>query len=193
MMKELRQRRNLEKRNFYILDDTLKVEYLSLRKQSKFDLELDKIGFKTNYQSDNTLPGKIMFFIFTILPILYTIGVLISDEKVKIPELGMIWFFCILLNTFNLLKNHQDDIILTGSGSDIYFYRTKPSEKEVKQFIDDIIKISKEYKKTKYAKYNPLISEEQYDSNLLWLKQQKVIDEIEMLHLKEDYRIKKLL
>jgi hypothetical protein len=192
-MKELRQRRNLEKRNFYILDDTLKVEYLSLRKQSKFDLELDKIGFKTNYQSDNTLPGKIMFFIFTILPILYTIGVLISDEKVKIPELGMIWFFCILLNTFNLLKNHQDDIILTGLGSDIYFYRTKPSEKEVKQFIDDIIKISKEYKKTKYAKYNPLISEEQYDSNLLWLKQQKVIDEIEMLDLKEDYRIKKLL
>ncbi len=59
--KEFIQKRGLNCRKFILTNDKIIIETTTYRKIDKYEVKLERLGFDIHYQSDNTLPGKILF------------------------------------------------------------------------------------------------------------------------------------
>ncbi len=192
MNKILEQKQGANLRKYMLKEDKIIVETRSLRKNEKYEIMLDNIGLDKVYKSDSTILGKIFFFFCLAVPIAMTIA-LLAGSQINTGTLVfnyVLWFGFAIVGYF---KKSQDDIYLTGGARALVFFRTIPNEKEVSDFIDDIIAASKKYVKEKYAKVNIDIPQEMFFGRLNLLKEKDIITESEYQEIKKEYELKKLI
>lgn len=188
----LEQKQGANLRKHTLKADRVLVETKSLKKNEKYEVFLDNIGIDKVYKADSTILGKIFFFFCLVMPIAMTIA-LLAGEKIDNGTLivnYVLWFGLAIVGYF---KKSQDDIYLTGGPRSLVFYRTIPNEKEVLDFIDEVIAASKKYVKEKYAKVNVDIPQEMFFGRLNLLKEKEIITESEYQEIKKEWELKKLL
>lgn len=192
MIAALEQKRGFNYRRHTLYEDKVLVEMRSIRKIDRYEIRIDKLGFQTQYQADNTLPGKIFLAVCVVIPTALII-VELAMHNIGLRNLMvncLCWFGLAL---FSLLKQHQDDIYLVGGDKNLVFYRNIPSEEKVLDFIALINRTTKEYIKNKYLTFDPATSDEEYWARLNWLKETELITEEEFEDYKIDLEIKRLL
>jgi hypothetical protein len=192
MIAVLEQKRGFNYRKHTVFDDRVLVEMKTIRKINRYEVKIDKLGFETQYQADNTLPGKIFFIVCIAIPVAMTISELVfGNIGIRNLVINYVCWFSIAL--FNVLKQHQDDIYLVGGEKNLIFYRSVPSEQKVLEFISLVNKTTKEFIKNKYLTFDPATSDEEYWARLNWLKEAEMITEEEFENFKIDLEIKRLL
>ena len=187
------QKRRLSLRRYTLYSDKILVETKTLRKNQKYEIKLDKIGKDIHYQSDSIIIGKIFFYVCLAFPVVLWIIYFIVPEQMDkgVATVNtVIWWFLALLN---ILKQHEDDIYLSGGQNSLVFYRAIPNEETVLDFIHKVINTSRSYLRDKYATVDTNIPEDIFVGRLFWLKEEEIISENEFYELKKEYSIKKLL
>jgi hypothetical protein len=192
MIAVLEQKRGLNYRKYTLFPDKVLVETKSTSKINKYEVRIEKLGFQTQYQADNTLPAKIFLIICIAIPVALTILELLL-HNVGTTTLVVNYVCWCGLALFSILKQHQDDIYLMGGDKNLVFYRNIPSEQKVLEFIDLIIKATKDNIKNKYLTFDPNTPDEEYLARLNWLKETEMITEEEFENYKIDLEIKRLL
>lgn len=189
---EFKQKRGLSERHYILYDDKISVNIKTLSRLINFEVRLDKLGFEKNYQADNPLIGKIVFWFCISIPFVFIIARLFGAQidSATIAINTIIFFF---LAGLNYAKQHQDDIFLTGGSTNINFYRKYPDEKSVLDFIDKVVRAAKKYHKDKLLDPKLKLHPDEYLARTFWLHDNKIIDESEFKKLTEFYEIQRLL
>jgi hypothetical protein len=191
-MIKIDQKKGLETRKFRINDETdnLEVEINSLKHKLKYNIKCINIGNEIEYEAENTIIGK-FFLVVMLLITVFSLGVYFFGNA-KNP--GSYIFSAILwgcLSLFSLLKSNKDDVLITNGSNVVRLFRDKPNEKEVMEFVNQLILMSNEKKKEFYINFD--LDENDFVGNINWLLNMKIIDKIKSEDLKTEYRIKKLL
>ena len=84
MISVLEQKQGFNYRKHTVFEDRVLVEMKSISKIDKYEIRIDKLGFETQYQADNTLPGKIFFVVCIVIPVALTISeILLHNVGIK--------------------------------------------------------------------------------------------------------------
>jgi hypothetical protein len=190
--KEFIQKRGLNCRKFILTNDKIIIETTTYRKIDKYEVKLERLGFDIHYQSDNTLPGKILFM-FTLI---WFVGSILSIIFAGKENTGF-WIFSAIgsafFSVFNFFRQHQDDIFLVGGATNLVLYRDIPNEKLVLEFIDQINLRHKQLLREKYMPFENYTNEEDYIQTLDWLFDKGVISSVERNEYLTKYKTHKLL
>ncbi|GEO08812.1 hypothetical protein [Segetibacter aerophilus] len=192
MIAVLEQKRGFNYRRHTLFADKVLVETKSTSKIDKYEVRIEKLGFQTQYQADNTMPGKIFLVVCILIPVALTISELLL-HNVGMRNLIVNYVCWLGLAIFSIFKQHQDDIYLVGGDKNLVFYRNIPSEQKVLEFIELVIKATKDNIKNKYLTFDPNTPDEEYIARLNWLKETDMITEEELENYKIDLEIKRLL
>lgn len=168
------------------------MEHRTLRKNDKYEVKLDRLGFDIHYQSDNTFAGRIFFGICIVLVVGSVIGVFFTTGTDSNTWIGnaVIWT---LIASFAYFKPHQDDIFLVGGEVNLVFYREIPNEKRVLEFIESVHECRKIYLKEKYSIFDSTTTEQDYYGRINWLRDREIISYSEYVEYKTQFDIQKLL
>lgn len=191
MEKELIQKKRLNLRKYTLLEDRLLIEFKDHNALRKFSVTLEDVGTNIEYHKESkrqyivgaAFLGALIFanFIFFLL------------GKLESAPFWIMAFMLSIMICLTLLKQSKDDIFLTGGKSNLIFYRTKPSEEKVLEFIDHIISTRKAYFISTYTVFDKNTTEDDFYYRLNWLKHIKIISEEEHEDLANGFKIQKLL
>lgn len=191
-MKEIKQRKGFETR-FYRIDpefEYVEVDYKSIKDKLKYKIHLIEVGNEIQYEADNVITGKIFVGLTSLLTLIF-IGVIFfgnpKDPGIYIANV-FIWG---IISLIGFLKPHKDDILIVNGNKLIRLFRTKPNEKKVLEFANNLIKIANEKKKEMLINFD--LNEEQFMGNMQWLLNMKLIDKTELEELKSEYNLKRLI
>ncbi len=95
--------------------------------------------------------------------------------------------FSAFLSIFILTTPVKNEIRLVGGNESLSLLFDKPSEKEVRDFIDEIIRRSKRILLRKYGTIDPDLPEQVMISQLNWLFESEVITKDAFDKLKSEY------
>lgn len=191
MIAVLNQKRGLNYRKHTLFTDKVVVETRSTTKVEKYEIRIEKLGFQIQYQADNTIYRKALLAICVVIPIALTIShFILHNVDARSLIVNYICSFGIAL--FSVLKQHQDDIYLTGGEKTLAFYRNIPQEEKVLEFIALVNKTTKDHIKNKYLTFDPSTPDEEYLARMNWLKENDIISEEECEEYKLDFEIKRL-
>ena len=191
-MNQIRQKRGFEKRNYTIDENSefLEVDYSSLKEKLKYKVDLLEIGNDIEYEADNLIVGKISMIIFMLLS-LGSISLYFFDDSEN-PGLlissSIIWGALFLIG---FLVPNKDDILITKGERTIRLFRDKPDEEQAMKFANTLIQLANNKKRTLLVNFE--LQEEQFAHNIQWLRHMKIISDAEMVDLKAEYQLKKLL
>lgn len=187
MIKVFKQKRKFNYRIHTLYEDKIIVEYKTIKEIVKYEVKIDQIGFDTHYERENTIAGKIFFYFCLVFPFVCFLPNKV-DYSIIALNFGIFYFLAII----GYFKVNKDDVFLIGH-KNLVFYRSVPNENEVLEFIDLVISTSKEYLKSKYIVIDNHITEDEFVARLNWLLEMKIITSEELIDLKEEFKIKRLL
>jgi hypothetical protein len=192
MIKEFKQKRKFNYRKHTLYEDKVVVEYKTAKQTVKYDVKIDQIGHDVHYERENSIHRKVMCWFFLIAPIV-VIGVRFFvhnkfDYATIVLIFGMSYFMAFLI----YMNEDKDDLFLIGH-KNLVFYRNVPNENEVLEFIDLVISTSRKFLKSKYTVIDNHITEDEFVARLNWLLEMKIIASEELIDLKEEFKIKRLL
>lgn len=190
--KELIQKRGLNYRKYFLKDDRVVVESRNVAKVEKFEVKLEDIGYSKVYVADNPIAGKVMLGVSLLLPVLYLISGYL-EHSLQTAQTIMFMLLCGALALFSYMKQHRDDIYLTGGKQNMVFYRNFPSEDVVLGFMDEVTTASKEFLKNKYARFDAFTTDGDYSHRLTYLKEHEIITEHEYYSLLNDFKMSRLV
>lgn len=192
MKTEFIQKRGINSRKFILTNDKIIVETKNIKKNNKYELKLDQLGFNIHYQSDNTLVGKIFLGICIAIIVAVSVEYFVG-HSVDIVALVINYIVWSLLGCLAYFKQHQDDVFLVGGASNLVLYRNFPNEAAVLEFIEKIRTQTKIYLKEKYTFFDDTTNEQDFYARIKWLKDREVISNNEYLAYKSDFDTHKLL
>lgn len=191
-MKELIQRKVLNYRKFKLYPDRIEIETKESGKLTRYKVAIDEIGYNIIYQADKNILAKLVWYIFMAIPFFIIAMYFILDNpesldlKTTIIVAGGFGIVAIL----GLLHPMQDDIILEGYRN-ITFYRDRPDEETVNNFIEEVIKTAKAYLRDKYIDLDEDITEEELSYKLKYLKEKNIITQEESDVILETFKDKR--
>lgn len=191
-MNHINQTRGFEKRSYSIDPNLefLEVYYKSLKEKLKYKIDILEIGNEIEYEADNLIVGKIATIIFAVLSLasiaIYFFG---NPESPGLLIASSIMWGALVLLSF--LVPNKDDILITRGERVVRLFRNKPNEKEVIEFANNLIQTANVRKKEFLINFD--LNEEQFSTNIQWLRNMKIIDDSELENLKSDYKMKKLI
>jgi hypothetical protein len=191
MKTEFIQKKGLNLRKFTLTPNSILIESKSQASSNRYEVGLEYLGTKLHYQAESKRPYRIAVIVFGCM-YLMLIGFYFAG-RIKGNELfGASAPFAILLGML-LLRPFKDDIFLTGGQSNLVFFRTKPSENEVLEFIDLIKETRKNYLKHRYTEFDNMTSAEEFYARLNWLRSQEIITYEEYQDYKNSFDLLKLI
>lgn len=191
-MNTIRQRKGFESRA-YTLDpesDFVEVEYKSLKEKLKFRIHLLEVGNDIQYEADNLIVGKIVFFFLALIStgcIAYLIFE--NPEEPGVYAVNAVVWGAIAL--MGLVVPNKDDLIIANGSKPITLFRSKPNEEEALAFANFLIARANEKKKEALINFD--LNEDQFNANVLWLHQMNLIDKTELAQLQADFSLNKLI
>lgn len=180
--------RHLFCRNEYLLDDKfLVVEERSITEIKKKKIRLDDIGHKLKIEKENEITTWPVF-IFIGLTSFFIVIVNVIDHSQHISM--WVWIFmsvsCLWLSTLFFITPRTNKITLVFGAEIVEFMLDKPSEKEVRAFIEEAIKRSTNLLVRKFSP-DPDLPEETVLYQLQWLRNMEIISTDEFFEMKSNY------
>lgn len=196
MKKEFTQKKGLfNKRIFILSENDLSIEFRDSSNINRYNLKLDEIGYQKNYIAKKPTASYIFGGLFIASSLILFLIFQLYDQPFSselMTTLLMFPFIFGLVAFLLRLNEYPDDIVLIGGKYEVKFYRNKPNEDEVSEFINQIIIASKDYLKKKYIRFEK-ISEEEFFNTLEWLKSKDIISISEFHLLIEEFQKRQLL
>ena len=189
---QFEQRQRLSKRKYILYADTIGVEMKGYDTTSRYEVELMDLGDKLHYHKESTTGGFIIFGCLLLLPVGMTF-LWLTKGNINSGQVAAGWFCAIVLIWLAYIKEHVDDIYLTGGNKNILFFRNTPSEKEVLEFIELIKRTKNSFIKKQYLAFDKDTDEDEYYQTLKWLKAQKILSAEEYENAKIEFDIHKLI
>jgi len=174
--------------NEYWLDDKfLVIEERSITEIKRKKIRLDDIGHKLKVEKENEFVTWAVF-IFIGLTSFFLVIINVIDHSQHFPI--WVWIFmsvsCIWLATLFFLTPRTNKITLVYGSEPVEFMLDKPSEKEVRTFIEEAIKRSSNLLIHKFSP-DPDLPEETVLYQLQWLRNMEIIDNDEFFEMKRIY------
>lgn len=191
MKTEFTQKKRFNKRKFKLTHSSIQIESTSQNANNRYEVALENIGTKLHYHAES----KRQYFIAAIVMgslYLSIVALHLAGRVEQNVVMGLSAPTGIVLSVL-LLRSYKDDIFLVGGQTNIVFYRTKPSEKEVLEFINLIIEQRKNYLKSKYTDFDATTSDGEFFARLNWLRSQDIITTEEYQDYENSFNLLKLL
>lgn len=137
------QKQGFTRNEFILTDDTLSVKQFTISENKEWIVRLEDIGHKIIVEKDTSYMKQGIYISLGVFSLLFVIGN-VSDHSNHMKTwvwilLSMIWAWFATVVYLSPLNNK----LLLGSGADaIEFLSDQPSEKEVLDFVKEIIKRS---------------------------------------------------
>lgn len=192
MEKELIQKNRFSHRKFILSDDKIYVEYKSPKDTSKYELSLDQLGFTKHYHAAVSISEKVAIIFFLLAPFV-VLGLQYSQNKIDVNKLISLTLLSFVAAAIAFFKEKKDDIYLKGGKHNLVFYRNRPNETEVLEFIDLVIATTKKHLKSRYVYFDSYTDEEYYLNGVLYLRNLKIISNREVHELLSAFKTSRLL
>lgn len=189
----LKQKKLFQFREFTIEEKSIYVKMKSANEYNEWDVFFEELGFKKVYKSNPRTVNYIVASVTGSVIVLVLFAYIFYPEQMSTGTLYVNLFLWGLVTVIFLLAGRKDEIYLTGGSQNLAFFRSKPDQETVENFIDHLIRRAKERLKAKYTKIDKDLSEEVQLSNFYWLRNIEVISEDEYEHLKTELKTQKLL
>ncbi|HNX56177.1 MAG TPA: hypothetical protein PKO30_11375 [Prolixibacteraceae bacterium] len=191
----LKQKQGGKRKEFELISDTtLRIKQQESGELKEWTVNLEQIGHSLYYQESTRKRLYILSSVIVGFLLFITVALFMSDDfDGNLPVVissYVIFGGIIALSLFSPLKK---EIHLTGGSVELTFFKDSPSEEEVKKFIDEIIRLSKQLILSKYARIDPELPEDTMFSQLNWLKNRDLLTEDEYEELKGEYKIQRLI
>jgi hypothetical protein len=182
------QKQGFTMHEFILKEDRISVKSCSINGMKSRSILLDDLGHKTEIEKDSKWMGCGLFLLFFCFPIMFITGNIVThSEQVSTWLWITISMFSAFLSIFILTTPVKNEIRLVGGNESLVLLFDKPSEKEVRDFIDEIIRRSKRILLRKYGTIDPDLPEQQMISQLNWLFELEVITKDAFDKLKSEY------
>lgn len=160
----------------------------------EWSLNIEYIGHNVLIENHSRKGINLIGFFFIIIAILCSIGLFVEGNSNGEFD-GLIWgiIFMLFMGVLCFKAPMDNKLILSGSNSKLTFFLDSPSRKEVEEYTNKLIEISKLKLVNKYSRIDSDIPEEVYMEQLNWLLNSNIISLLEYENKKEDYKISKLL
>lgn len=184
---KLIQKQGFTRYDFLLMDDTLSVKQYTITGNKEWVVNLDHLGFKTILEKEASLIRKLVSLFLGLCSFI----IIITNVADHSNHMN-IWFW-IALSTINIwlatamyFTPVTNELRLVGGLEELVFLSDKPSEKEVREFVNEIIRRSKKVLLKKY-RIDPDLPENIMISQLSWLFEFGIIDNEEFNNLKANY------
>jgi len=172
---------------FLLLDDTISVKQLTITEQKEWVVKLDHLGYETVLKKEASLIIKLVAIFLGLCSVLIVI-VNAADHSNHVNT--WVWIALCTSNfwlaTAMYFSPITNELRLVGDSEELVFLSDKPSEKEVREFVDEIIQRSKKVLLRKYGT-DPDLPEQLMIAQLNWLLDSGVIDNEVFDVLKANY------
>jgi hypothetical protein len=191
ILAEFEQKKRISRRKFVLYEDKIAVEIKTPQTTSRYEVDIRDTGDKLHYHAENTKGGKTILVCIFLIPIVMTI-LMLAGDSINSGQVLAVWFCCFVIAFLAYIKEHADDVYLTGGQTNLSFFRDIPSEQKVLEFIELIKSTKKENLKKEYVAFDNDTDEDEYYNRLRWLKEQRILTEEEYENAKIDFEIKRL-
>lgn len=191
----LKQKQGSKRKEFEILNNyELRIKERESGELKEWTVNLESIGHRLIYQSATRKRLYILSAFLGAFLVFITVALFMSDDFLgNLPVvIGCYLLFGMMIG-LALFSPLKKEIHLVGGGISLTFFQNSPSAEEVKYFIDELIRLSKQQLLNKYAKIDPELPEETMFSQFNYLKNRDLISEEEYVDLKNEYKMKRLL
>lgn len=191
---KLEQKRGLQRRNFEIIGDKIKVIYKTSSETKEWTVNIDAIGHDTLIEK-NSRKGGIILGAFLLAFGVFFIAVNLADKQSTLSVWAWIaiGLFYLLFGTLIFIVPVKKEIHLIGGASQLTFFLDSPSREQVDLFIKALIEKSKKILLDRYAKVDPDLPEDTMMNQLIWLRNRTLITDNEYIRLKNEYKTRKIM
>jgi len=191
---KLIQKRGEKIKEFELINDQLKIKEKRFLSSKEWSLDIEYIGHNILIENHSKIGVNIIGFFFVTIAILCWIGLLIEGNANGEFD-GLIWgsFFMLFMGILCFKAPMDNKLILSGNNSTLTFFLDSPSRKEVEEYVNKLIAISKIKLVEKYSRIDSDIPEDIYMGQLTWLLNNNYINITEYEKKKDDYKVSKLL
>ena len=186
-VRKLIQKQGFKGYEFLLLDDTISVKQVTITEKKEWVVKLDQLRYKTIIEKESSLIRDLVAIFLGLCSLLIVILNTAdhSDHMNTWSKIALctINFWLAITMFFTPAKN---ELRLFGGSETLVFLSDKPSEKEVREFVDEIILRSKNVLLRKYGA-DPDLPEQLMISQLSWLLDSDVINNDEFDVLKAIY------
>lgn len=193
MDKELFQKTRFGNYRKHILtDDTVSVEYRTVKNIVRYDVNIFELGSTRQYERGNRRPARRLALICALLPLAFLASDLLAHRADRTSLLLLFlgyWAFAAYL----FLKPVRDDLFLTGGKMNLVFYRAIPDEDTVLEFIQAIKANRDRILKKNLIRYDDDTSESEYAQRLDFLRSSGIITANDHENYLDNFRLSRLL
>ena len=177
-MKKLNQKRFWVKREYTLHDTHVESKYKDLRKTNETEIHYKNIKGGRERLLEGDFAMYVVFRICWVITVLTIIGV---EFFSWINYRQSIIFFVIGILALGLYYPSRKDYIKIGLTNEqsLYFFKDKPNQEIVSEFIDEMLENRNQYLRSNYLNFDKLLSYEDQRQNLKLLFEYKVIDQAE--------------
>ena len=149
---KLIQKQGFSRYEFVLMDESLIVKQFTISQNKEWVVKLEHIGHETIIEKDTSYMRTGLSLFIGLSSILFVIGNAADHSKHLSAwlwiTLSMIyaWFATVVI-----LSPLNNKLLLVHGTEDLEFMSDKPSEKEVREFVDEIIKRSNQVLLRKYG------------------------------------------
>jgi hypothetical protein len=191
----LKQKQGGKRKEFELLNNTaLRIREKQSGELKEWTVNLDAIGYNLIYQAATRRRLYIIASFIAAFLVFITIALFMSDDfSGNLPVVISSYIIFGLVIALSLFSPLKKEIYLVGGTINLTFFQNRPSSEEVKTFISEIIRLSKQQLLNKYAKIDAELPEETMFTQLNWLKNRDLITEEEYQELKSEYKTQRLI
>jgi len=190
----LKQRQGDQRREFELINDTLKVKYSAWGEVKEWTVNLENIGENIVYQTATRKKAFVISLFLVAFLIFITIALFMSDDvNGNLPVVVTAYIICGGLMALLWFLPLKKEMHIVGGSSGLTFYQDSPTAEDANRFVNELIARSKELLVDKYGKVDPDLPEETMIGQFFWLKNRNLISEERYLQLKQDYKRKRLI
>ena len=146
------QKQGFSRNEFILSDHTLNIKQFTISQNKEWTVRLEDIGYKTSVEKDTSYMKQGLYISIGLFSVLFVIGNVADHSKAMSTWvwilMSMIWVWFSYIVYLSPLNNK----FILGNGTDaIYFISDQPSEKEVQNFVEEIINRSTLFTQRKYS------------------------------------------
>ena len=175
-VRKLIQKQGFKGYEFLLLDDTISVKQVTITEKKEWVVKLDQLRYKTIIEKESSLIRDLVAIFLGLCSVLIVVlntadhsNHMNTWSKIALCTIN---FWLAITMFFTPAKN---ELRLVGGSETLVFLSDKPSEKEVREFVDEIIQRSKKVLLRKYDIDRDL-PENLMISQLNWLLDMDIID-----------------
>jgi hypothetical protein len=188
------QKQGYKRCEFDLQGDSISIKLKTFSATKEWTVKLENLGDQIAIERNTRKLGIFFSFLSGAFGVFF-IAVNLADKKhtLELWAVIAIGFFYIMISVIIFLVPSTREIKIVGGHESLTFLLDSPSEKDVKEFVELVIRRSKEVILGKYFTMDPDIPEESMMKQLVWLRNSNIISESKYQELKFEYKTQKLM